>query len=83
MADLVKNNLGLEVLTDTGWSNFDGVLNKGLRQIATLQLTRDTIKATLDHKIYTAGLSTLQIKQLSVGTLIHTCLLYTSDAADE
>ena len=72
MADLVKNNLGLEVLTDTGWSNFDGVLNKGLRQIATLQLTCDTIKATLDHKIYTAGLSTLQVKQLSVGTLIHT-----------
>lgn len=72
MADLVENNLGLEVLTDTGWSKFDGVLNKGLRQIATVQLTRNTIKATLDHKIYTIGLTTLLVKQLSVGTLIHT-----------
>ena len=29
MVELLKNKLGLEVLTDTGWQKFDGLANKG------------------------------------------------------
>lgn len=72
MADLVENKLGLEVLTDTGWSKFEGVLNKGMRQIAELQLTNTTIKATLDHDIFTPLLSKLAVKKLRPGMEIHT-----------
>ena len=30
--ELIKNKLGLEVLTDTGWSKFDGILVKGVKK---------------------------------------------------
>ena len=72
MADLVENKLGLEVLTDTGWSKFEGVLNKGRRQIAEIQLTNTTIKATLDHDIFTSLLSKLTVKKLRPGMKIYT-----------
>ena len=72
MADLLENNLGLQVLTDTGWSNFEGLLDKGLKQIALLQLTNTSIKATLDHKIYTNKFDMIPVSQLRVGTQIYT-----------
>jgi hypothetical protein len=70
--ELVKNKLGLQVLTDTGWSEFDGVLNKGSRQVAIVQLERVSIKATLDHKIFTDKFDTPTVKQLTPGTKICT-----------
>jgi hypothetical protein len=72
VADLLKNNLGLQVLTDTGWSEFDGLLNKGKKQTAILQLTDTLIRATLDHKIYTDKLKMISLSQLRVGTQIYT-----------
>ena len=72
MVDLLENNLGLLVLTDTGWSNFEGLLDKGTKQTAVLQLTNTTIKATLDHKIYTDKFDMIPISQLRVGTQIYT-----------
>ena len=72
MADLLKNNLGLQVLTDTGWSDFDGLLDKGSKQTALLQLTNTSVRATLDHMIYTDNLDTLSLSQLRVGTKIYT-----------
>ena len=72
MADLLENNLGLQVLTDTGWSDFEGLLDKGSKQIALLQLTDTSIKATLDHKIYTNKFDMIPVSQLRVGTQIYT-----------
>ena len=72
MADLLKNNLGLQVLTDTGWSEFDGLLNKGKKQTAILRLTNSLVRATLDHKIYTDKLKMISLSQLRVGTQIYT-----------
>lgn len=72
MADLLENNLGLQVLTDTGWSDFEGLLDKGSKQIALLQLTNTSIKATLDHKIYTSKFDMIPVSQLRVGTQIYT-----------
>ena len=72
MADLLENNLGLQVLTDTGWSDFEGLLDKGSKQIALLQLTDTSIKATLDHKIYTNKFDMIPVSQLQVGTQIYT-----------
>jgi hypothetical protein len=72
VADLLENNLGLQVLTDTGWSDFEGLLDKGSKQIALLQLTDTSIKATLDHKIYTNKFDMIPVSQLQVGTQIYT-----------
>jgi hypothetical protein len=69
---LHKNNLGLQVLTDTGWSEFEGVLNKGTRQIALVKLENASIRATLDHKIFTDTFSSLMVKQLTPGIKIRT-----------
>jgi hypothetical protein len=72
--ELIKNKLGLQVLTDTGWSDFDGVLNKGQRQVALVQLEQASIRATLDHKIFTDNFVALMVKQLKPGVKIHTTL---------
>jgi len=72
--ELVKNKLGLQVLTDTGWSDFDGVLNKGLHRVALVQLEKASIRATLDHKIFTDKFDVLMVKQLKPGVKIHTTL---------
>ena len=74
MEELVKNKLGLQVLTDTGWSDFDGVLNKGLHRVALVQLEKASIRATLDHKIFTDKFDVLMVKQLKPGVKIHTTL---------
>ena len=72
--ELVKNKLGLQVLTDTGWSDFDGVLNKGLRQVALVQLEKNCITATLEHKIFTSNFDSLMVKQLKPGIKVRTTL---------
>ena len=72
MEELVKNNIGLQVLTDAGWSTFDGVLNKGKKQIALVQLENSSIKATLDHEVFTDNFNSISVKQLKPGTKIRT-----------
>lgn len=72
MAELANNKNNLQVLTDTGWSDFEGVLDKGVRLIANLQLTNVGIKATLDHVIFTDKLTKKEVKELRPGMKIHT-----------
>ena len=71
-AILHKNTFGLQVLTDTGWATFDGVLDKGIRQTAELRLSSSVIRATLDHKIFTEHLDKIEVKNLRPGMRIHT-----------
>ena len=70
--ELVKNKLKLQVLTDTGWSNFDGVLNKGQKQVATVQLENYSIRATLDHKVFGDKFNVMMVKQLRPGVKVQT-----------
>jgi Terminase RNaseH-like domain len=50
--DLLKNNIGLQVLTDSGWSNFAGLLRRGNKQTVVLQTQTKNIICTLDHKFF-------------------------------
>ena len=52
MVELVKNNKGIQVLTDTGWSDFEGLLIKGVRDTIILEIDEFKIACTPDHKIY-------------------------------
>lgn len=72
MEELVKNNIGLQVLTDTGWSDFDGLIIKGRRQVAGLQLTNSYIKTTVDHDIYTDRLEKKSVRELKIRDKIYT-----------
>jgi hypothetical protein len=72
LEDFATNKQGWQILTDQGWSNFEGVLNKGLRITATLQLSNTTLIATLDHKVFTDKLETLTVGKLLPGVKIHT-----------
>ena len=69
---LIKNNIGFEILTDTGWSKFDGLINKGEKLIALLQLESTSIKATLNHDVYTNKLIKKSVGQLKPGNKIYT-----------
>jgi len=70
--ELIKNKLNFQILTDTGWSEFDGVLDKGNRRVALIKLEQTSIRATLDHKIFTDKLYTKSVKQLRPGDRIQT-----------
>ena len=71
-AILRKNTKGIQVLTDNGWQDFEGVLDKGKRQVAHLQLTYTDIRATLDHDVFTASLTKIAVKNLRPGMQIYT-----------
>ena len=68
--ELLKNNLGLEVLTDTGWSQFDGILLKGNKQTVTVTTQNLSIQCTADHKFYTTEYKRVEADQLYTGTEI-------------
>lgn len=64
MDELLKNNLGLTVLTDTGWSSFDGILIKGVKHTVNIRTQRYSISCTLDHKLYLPDYSIIEAKNL-------------------
>jgi hypothetical protein len=51
--ELLKNKLDLQVLTDTGWSTFNGLLCRGNKQTVLLTTQTRHIICTLDHKFFT------------------------------
>lgn len=69
---LIKNSIGLEILTDTGWSKFDGLIDKGNREVAILQLQSVSIKCTLNHDVFTNNLIKKSVGQLKPKDKIYT-----------
>lgn len=72
MVELVKNNKGIQVLTDTGWSDFDGLLIKGMRDTIILEIDEFKITCTPDHKIYVSEDLAVSANELIVGDVILT-----------
>jgi hypothetical protein len=62
--ELLKNKLGLQVLTDTGWSNFDGLLDKGCKQTVEIKTCNQTITCTADHNFFDAKFNYIEAKKL-------------------
>jgi hypothetical protein len=58
--ELIKNKLGLTVLTDTGWSKFDGILVKGVKKILHVTTQRHSLKSTPDHKYFLNGFKPIE-----------------------
>lgn len=70
MEELLKNKLGLQVLTDTGWSNFDGLLEKGCKQTIEIKTCNRAITCTADHNFFDAKFNYIEAKELKPGTSI-------------
>ena len=67
---LIKNRIGLKVLTDTGWSKFDGVVARGNKKVLEIQTNENTIKVTPEHKFYTKNLQSIEANELISGLTI-------------
>lgn len=72
MEELLKNNLGLKVFTDTGWSEFEGLLKKGKEETLIVQTQTFVIRCTPDHKFFSKTFSTIEAKKLFPGYKIQT-----------
>lgn len=70
--ELLKNKLGLEVLTDTGWNKFDGLLIKGTKDTVTLTLENSSIDLTYDHGVFLSDLTKVEAGSLTPGQQIKT-----------
>jgi hypothetical protein len=72
VAELLKNNLGLKILTDTGFSDFDGLLIKSIKTLLCIKLSHTEIKCTLEHKIFLSDLSMKKAQDLNIGDKVYT-----------
>lgn len=68
--ELIKNNLGLKILTDSGWSNFDGLLEKGQKQTVEVTTESKSITCTPDHNFFTGAYKLIEAKSLKPGLQI-------------
>ena len=71
MEDLLKNNLGLQVLTDSGWSDFDALHIKGIERTVTIKTDKSTIVCTPTHKFYTNKLDKIEATTLKPRTKLY------------
>jgi hypothetical protein len=72
MDALVKNKLGLEILTDTGWSKFDGIVNKGVMHTITVKLKNASVTLTPDHNVFLSSMEKISAEQLKAGDFVLT-----------
>ena len=69
---LLTNKLGLEILTDTGWCKFDGIVNKGFMHTITVKLTHAVVTLTPDHNVFLASKEKIPAEQLKPGDFVCT-----------
>lgn len=72
MEELVKNKLGLEILSDTGWCKFEGIINKGVMHTITVKLKHAVVTLTPDHHIFLASREKIPADQLKPGDFVFT-----------
>jgi hypothetical protein len=69
---LLLNKLGLEILTDTGWQPFDGIVNKGVKHTITVKTADAEVTLTPDHEVFLSNLEKTRADQLKFGDLVCT-----------
>jgi hypothetical protein len=65
--ELVKNNQGYQILTDSGWELFDGLVSRGKKQTLTLRLERAEITLTPDHGVFLTPTTKVEARTLKPG----------------
>jgi hypothetical protein len=69
---LIPNYIGLEILTDTGWQKFDGIVNKGVKHTITVATNTSTVTLTPDHRVFLSTLESIEAGTLKPGDLVYT-----------
>jgi len=69
---LISNNKKFEILTDTGWQSFDGIVNKGVKHTIIVKTTGPEVILTPDHMVFLANLEKIPAELLKVGDLVCT-----------
>jgi hypothetical protein len=69
---LILNKQEFEILTDSGWEPFDGIVNKGVKHTITVSLKNTTITLTPDHLVFLDNLEKIPAELLKVGDLVCT-----------
>jgi hypothetical protein len=62
----LKNNLGLQVMTDSGWSEFAGLIQKGVRPVITVKTENAEITTTHDHEFLVQGMEKVEAQNLTL-----------------
>jgi hypothetical protein len=70
--EYLKNNLNLQVMTDSGWNNFDGLIRKGQRPTIKVQTETQEIETTHDHEFFIEGMGRVSAKDLTLNHKIIT-----------
>ena len=60
-------------MTDSGWSNFDGLIKKGIRPTITIKTETSEIETTHDHEFFVEGMERVAAKDL---TLTHKIIAF-------
>ena len=69
---LIPNKQEFEILTDSGWEPFDGIVNKGVKHTITVSLKNTTITLTPDHLVFLDNLEKISAELLKVGDIVCT-----------
>jgi hypothetical protein len=72
MEELIKNNLDLEILTDTGWQPFAGIVNKGVKHTIKVTTEITSVKLTPNHRVFLSSLESIPAEKLKPGDLVYT-----------
>jgi hypothetical protein len=72
MGELVRNKLDLEILTDSGWEPFDGLVNKGTQHTISIELKNYSITLTRDHHIFLDTLEKISADNIRPGDMVQT-----------
>ena len=70
--ELLKNNLGLQILTDTGWQSFSGIVKKGIKHTITIELENISVTLTPDHNVFLENLTKIPANNLRKGDSVCT-----------
>lgn len=71
-ATLIPNKQEFEILTDSGWEPFDGIVNKGVKHTITVSLKNTTITLTPDHLVFLDNLEKISAESLKSGDMVCT-----------
>jgi hypothetical protein len=72
MDDFYENKNKIQILTDTGWSDFAGLASKGIKETVKLITTSSHLTCTTDHEIFLEGMIQIKAIDIKVGDHI-TC----------
>lgn len=75
MISYQENNMGLKILTPTGYMDFSGISDMGIKDIWRTEFDGDLfIETTDDHKVYINEEETKPVSDLRVGDLVETSM---------